>query len=343
MRQILDVMSAPVVMPTSFIAVLQRYVAARQLPAVDLQARMAAYQTRNAMANREFDQLLGAIHRLDPVPGLGIKIGQMIEPKDFGIVGYLLAACSNLGQALTRYGRYQALVSSALSTEVEVCSDAIRHRWQLHDVDTVSSYEFSTAVFVRLYQSLIGKPVAPVKVGLPFAEPQNADVYETLFDCPVEFGTESLVVDVPAKVMWMTISTSDPYMRKIFDRQAEAMLDAEAKAKGEVLPGSVEDFFESLQRHLLMAMKDGDTSAKTVAAQMGYSLRSFYRLLASEGYSYRSIVAGLRRRLAKKYLQDESLSYADVAMLLGYSEQSAFARAFKDWMGMTPGEYRRQL
>jgi len=330
-------MSEQAIVPTSFIAVLQRYVSQRDLQCPEFSKKLASFQSQPKMANREYDQLIHELYELDPVPALGVKLGQIIEPKDFGIVGYLLTACSTLGQALTRYGRFQTLVLSELSTQVEVSSDVIRHRWNLHDVDTQLSAEFGVSMFINLYQSLIGKKVAPIKVGLPFNKPNNPELYESLFGCPVEFNTDSLMADVPASVMWMTITSSDPYMRKIFDGQAEAML----KAEGEKPSDTFDVFFENLQQQILMAMKDGDTSAKTVAQHMGYSTRSFYRILEEAGYSYRGVISGLRRRLAKKYLLDESLSYSDIAMLLGYSEQSAFTRAFKDWMGMTPGEYRK--
>ncbi|QKX17163.1 AraC family transcriptional regulator [Microbulbifer sp. YPW1] len=326
------------IIPTSFLAVLQRHVESRGMVAPGFAQKLAQLQSRKTMENREFDALLHELNTLDPEPAFGIKIGRTVEPRDFGLVGYLLTACSTLGQALTRYGHYQTLVLSNLSTRVEVGNDVIRYRWHLQDVETPISCEFGVSIFIALYQSLIGKPLPPVQVGLPFAPPENPALYEQLLQCPVKFNTDCLMVDLPAKLLWMTISSSDPYMRKIFDRQAQALL----KSDGENRSQNFEDFFEALQQQILMAMKDGDTSARTVSRQMGYSLRSFYRLLATEGYSYRSIVAGLRQRLAKKYLQDAQLSYADVAMLLGYSEQSAFTRAFRDWMGITPGEYRRQ-
>ncbi|MFD1217622.1 MULTISPECIES: AraC family transcriptional regulator [Microbulbifer] len=328
----------PATIPASFIAVLQRYVELRGIRAPAYGEKLAQYRARSKMENREFDALLHDLYALDPEPAFGIKIGKLVEPKDFGLVGYLLTACSTLGQALTRYGHYQTLILSTLSTWVEVGDDVISHRWNLHDVETPISCEFGVSIFITLVQSLIGKPVPPIHVGLPFATPEQPQIYRDLLQCPVTFNSECLMVDVPAKIMWMTITSRDPYMRKIFDRQAQAML----KSEGENRSDSFEEFFEALQQQVLMAMKDGDTSARSVSRQMGISLRSFYRLLANEGYSYRSIVAGLRQRLAKKYLQDPSLSYADVAMLLGYSEQSAFTRAFRDWMGITPGDYRKQ-
>lgn len=302
------------------------------------------------MANRLFSDLLDEIHQLHPVPAFGLQLGRMIEAKDFGLVGYLLTACSTLGQALTRYGRFQALILTDLSTQVEVSSGVISHQWNLQDADTPIACEFGVALFITLYQSLIDKPVPPVTVGLPFPEPEDKNLYEALLGCPVSFNAPCITVDIPANLMWKTISSSDPYLRKIFDRQAEVLLLTREKTKAQTKQpaneqtgkASEEDFLNQLQQQLLMAMKDGNAQASYVAKAMGYSLRSFYRKLAEQGYSYRSVLAGLRRRLAKKYLADAALSYSDIAMLLGYSEQSAFIRAFKDWMGVTPGEFRRE-
>mgnify|MGYP003689138031 FL=1 len=90
-------------------------------------------------------------------------------------------------------------------------------------------------------------------------------------------------------------------------------------------------------------MKNGDVSAVAVASALGYSLRTFYRELRAAGYSYRGLLAHTRHTLARQYLADPALAQTDVALLLGYSEQSSFIRAFRSWTGMTPGEYRSHL
>jgi AraC-like DNA-binding protein len=342
-------MTTTAYMPTSFVAVLLRYLDTRSLRVPELRAELKLLAEQPKMDSRRYARLLTELERVEPLPALGLQVGRMIEPQDFGLVGYLLTACSTLGQALTRYGRYQTLVLTELSTQVEVTSTVVSHRWHLPEHVPPVVCEFRVAIFISLYQALIGKTIAPVKVGLPFAVSADRHLYEALLGCPVEFGAACLTIDVPAHLMWMTISSSDPYLRKIFDRQATVMLQAEERNHDRGSEHTDErgvsvveaEFLAALQQQLLMAMKDGDTQASRVARLMGYSLRSFYRKLAEQGYSYRGVLAGLRRRLAKKYLADPALSYADIAMLLGYSEQSAFIRAFKDWMGVTPGEYRK--
>lgn len=99
-------------------------------------------------------------------------------------------------------------------------------------------------------------------------------------------------------------------------------------------------FVRELQQKLTTALQGGDASASTLARQMNSSLRSFYQQLARHGLRYRAVLADTRFKLARMYLADQRLSVADVALLLGYSEQSAFTRAFRGWSGETPAAYR---
>ncbi|MGH8434936.1 MAG: helix-turn-helix domain-containing protein, partial [Pseudomonas sp.] len=69
----------------------------------------------------------------------------------------------------------------------------------------------------------------------------------------------------------------------------------------------------------------------------------FYRQLAEHGLRYRWLLGDVRFKLARIYLGDPRLSSAEVALLLGYFEQSAFNRAFRAWSGSTPERYRRHL
>ncbi|MGR3678898.1 MAG: helix-turn-helix transcriptional regulator [Paracoccaceae bacterium] len=80
-----------------------------------------------------------------------------------------------------------------------------------------------------------------------------------------------------------------------------------------------------------------------IARKLGLSARSFHRRLAEHGLSFQTLTEETRREIATAMLQDERYSLFEVAFLTGYSEQSAFNRAFKRWMGMTPAAYRKSL
>ena len=78
-----------------------------------------------------------------------------------------------------------------------------------------------------------------------------------------------------------------------------------------------------------------------VAKGLGLSVRSFHRRLAEHGASFQTLTEETRRELALGMLQDERYSLSEIAFLTGFSEQSAFTRAFKRWMGQTPASYRK--
>jgi AraC-like DNA-binding protein len=70
------------------------------------------------------------------------------------------------------------------------------------------------------------------------------------------------------------------------------------------------------------------------------SQRSFQRKLGELGLTYQKVLDEIRHELARRYLDDQSKSVTEIAFLLGFSEQSAFTRAFRHWSGMSPSIYR---
>jgi AraC-like DNA-binding protein len=66
------------------------------------------------------------------------------------------------------------------------------------------------------------------------------------------------------------------------------------------------------------------------------------RRLKEYGLEFKKLVDDTRRRFASNYLKDRKHTLTEVAFLLGYSDVSAFNRAFKRWTSMTPLEYRRK-
>jgi AraC-like DNA-binding protein len=320
--------------PISFLNILTRYIDEQTLEAKSLRKTLHELSKGQRVDTQTFSQLLDQIYQLTPLTALGLRIGAMAKPEDFGLVGNLLTSCSTLKQALIRYGRYQRLVLTDLAAKIEIQGETYSHQWMLRGVDNRLLYEFGLIIFITLYQSLINRKIAPVSVALPIKVPNDINIYQAILGCPVEFNSPTLRVNIPTYLMLLNISTSDPSLLKIFDQQARFLL-TETKYQNETFA----PFLLKLREQILVAMKDGDTRASSVCVKMGFSLRSFYRKLSNNDHKYRSVLADSRCRLAKRYLVDGRFTSLEIAFLLGYSEQSAFIRAFKEWMGITPGEY----
>ena len=126
--------------------------------------------------------------------------------------------------------------------------------------------------------------------------------------------------------------SGDPYLNSLLVKFCEEALSDRAAARN-TLRRDVENPIAVLLPH-------GKAHLDDVAARLGMSRRTLARRLASEGLTFAGVLAQLRVDLAKRELQDASLTISQVAWLLGYREVSAFTHAFKRWTGKTPREMR---
>jgi len=90
----------------------------------------------------------------------------------------------------------------------------------------------------------------------------------------------------------------------------------------------------------LQQLTSGEPSEHDLASALGMSRRTLQRRLGDLGQTYKGVVDGTRYELALRYLDDPERSVTDITFLLGFSEQSAFTRAFKRWSGKAPTAYR---
>ena len=100
------------------------------------------------------------------------------------------------------------------------------------------------------------------------------------------------------------------------------------------------DVMARIRASLLERMAAGELSEEDSARDLHMSRRSLQRRLAEADATYQSLVDDTRRDLALRYIQDPAKSATDITFLLGYSQQSAFTRAFRRWTGSSPTEYR---
>lgn len=99
----------------------------------------------------------------------------------------------------------------------------------------------------------------------------------------------------------------------------------------------------SAQTAIAESMRHGDPTLARVAKRMALGPRTLQRHLKEHGADFKTLVDDTRRRFVLRYLQDPRNTLTDVSYLVGYSEVSAFNRAFRRWTGSTPSDYRRGL
>jgi AraC-like DNA-binding protein len=154
--------------------------------------------------------------------------------------------------------------------------------------------------------------------------------YATALGCPVEFGDievwEFRKADVEAR-----LAGSIPEVVNAIEVIADEYLSS--LEEGVVA--------HQVREMLIQMMPSGNSDQDTIARRLYRSRSTLQRQLVAEGTSYRQILESTRRSLAEKYLRSDDYTQGEVAFMLGFTDQSNFARAFRRWTGMTPGEFRK--
>lgn len=307
----------------------------QRLPAPAIRARLAAYAPDDVVPLAAWREILDAAAALRPdMPAPGLSIGAGVLPRHVGVLGYLVLASDNLAEAVATYQRYERLFYGVDLAEVVMQRGEVEIRWPRSDTTGVVADETAIAALVTFLRKQIDDPPPPSRVGFVYAaSPARAQACEAFFGCPVDFCASHTMVRFPVAYMSIPMPHREPGLRALLDRQARALLDA--------LPAP-NAFDKAVQQLLVRLLPDGEVSVDKVAQAMHQSTRTLQRRLADSGMTWQQLLDRTREQLARQYLNDRALSLAEIALLLGYSEQSAFTRAFRRWTGRTPLSFRTQ-
>jgi AraC-like DNA-binding protein len=284
-------------------------------------------------ALRRVWELLVAEHGTEP---LGLLLAQNAEPVQFGLVGYVAVNSPDLRTALVRYCRAAALLDP-------------RTEWHLSDTPTGGRVELRLDAWaVRLRHPAEGLLAAQVASGrllsgihwspkrVRFAHPRHAasEAVEAFFGTRVEYDAGAYVMETDAAVLAMPVAHADVALGNLLHARAEAAL-AEARAEGE------RPWRERVTDLLAAQPRTGELGPEGVAARLAVSERTLQRRLREEGVSFAGLEDAVRQRRAFELVGDGKQALFEIAFLLGFSDPSAFTRAFRRWSGMAPVAWQR--
>jgi AraC-like DNA-binding protein len=267
------------------------------------------------------------------VPTLGLRIAEALELTQFDVQMYAVFNAPDLRAGLAAMVRYHRLNHDAAQLSVTESPDGAVFRHTLpggHRLPRAAA-QFVAAIPVLGLRQATGVEVPIRAVRLQHDPPDDLAEYERVFAAPVIFGAEHNEIEFPAEALALPHRGADPALGAILARHGQALLDA--------LP-RVHSLVDRVRTLLTEELQGGNPSAEHLAACLKMSPRTLARRLAAEGTAHREVLDELRKDLAQRYFSDPDLSVGEVAFLLGFSEPSAFHRAFKRWTGTTPGRYR---
>lgn len=319
--------------------ILADWLDSEHLPAPDIRVELARWSPEDIVPIPVWRNLLERAASLRPqLHAPGLSIGAMVQPRHVGVMGYVVLASSNLGEALLAYQRYERLFYGADLAEVSMEGGDIEIRWTLSSADMgqlVDSVGIASLIsFLR--RQVEGPPPPSLITFINSAPADKAEIvaYEDFFGCSMRFDDAYTRVRFPISYLTIPMPHSDPGLRALLDRQAQALLLA--------LPDS-DAFDRALQQVMLRLLPENSATLQRAADALHVSGRTLQRRLDARHLTWQQLLDRTREQLARQYLADRSLSLGDIALLLGFSEQSAFNRAFRRWTGDTPARMRKSL
>ncbi len=274
-------------------------------------------------------------------PDFGLHLAEMSVAAQPALPWHLVRASSTLAEGILR-----------LVAAWRVFNDLHPPELVFPDVDDPSSHgvlrmrtkntpypvprhaaEYAFAWFVIASQRATGIDVRPVHMTFEHSRPESIKEHERIFGCEIDFDADATGIVYSRTALELPTKEADPDLVTLLERHAEALLAKLPRHEG---------FPARVRAAMTPLLSTGDAvTIDRVAAAMGSSARSVQRHLRDENTTFQRVLDDLRREVAIEYLNDRSRSIAEVALLLGFSDQTAFHRAFVRWTGRTPGEVRK--
>lgn len=287
------------------------------------------------ISHEQFCALWQAITLRSQTDCIGLQMATAAKPKTWDVLGYAMHSSTNLAEAFERLVRYSRLRHTGAEFTFEVERDVA---WITMTIPSTAlppnnaMGEWVGANFVLLSRQLTGLDLVPLQMGFQHPKPEDLSAYHRLFRSPLAFDQPVNEMRLDATLIQRSLAQADPGLSSILDRHAEELLAR--------LPQS-ESLLDSVNRLMSQGLRGGDPSLTAIAQQLGYAPRTLQRKLEEAGTSYHTLLDEMRRELSIYYLREAQIAVSEVAFLLGFSETSAFHRAFRRWMGVSPGEFRR--
>ena len=266
---------------------------------------------------------------------LGFTLARDFDPREIGLLYYVMASSQTLGDALKRVARYSQITNEALVVRyregngliISLSYSGVPRHSDRHQI------EFCMFAVLRICRVLTGQNLVPQHFWISHHRSGTTNSEMARFvGTAVEFGATADEFALNANARELPLIHADPYLNNLLLKYCEAAL-TDRRGNVSQLRTRVENAISSLLPHGKVVVDD-------VARSLGMSKRTLARKLSDEGLNFTEVLQQLRRDLAVRYLDDPKLHISKIAWLLGFNEVSAFTHAFKRWTGKTPSQMR---
>lgn len=298
----------------------------------------------NRIPLSNYTALIGAGIELCSEPALALLFGEAVKFQEISIVALIGEAAETTDEARQQTNRFARLTLDENDGRISDRLELVRENgsvWLKLTSDVYVDNPFLTesafALGICSARKMFGpdhifttRPY-PKAIHFTHEEPAYRAEYDRIFRVPLVFGSDRNALLMDEEFLSIKLPRSNPYVFGVLSEHANALLKTLESSK------TVRGRVESL---LMPILHTGDANMGVIADRLGISRQTLFRKLKAEGVTFEQVLDELRRKLALYYLSGKKASVNETAYLVGFSEPSAFSRAFKRWTGCSPRSMR---
>jgi len=269
--------------------------------------------------------------------GIGLALGEAVNIRDVGIYGYLLENAATVESYLELAAGYHNIVTSCSQVLIKPAKQSCRLEYvtpMLHNQQLRQDIDLSLTLYLQELRKYAGADWVPLSAGFTYKQPEDLDRHHSLFGDNLHFGGTVNYLEIENSLLAKPRSNTDPVLYDALKNYANQLVSASMQT-----PAAR----EKVRVQLLTSLGTDNANHDSIAAKLNMSRSSLQRRLLKEGTTFKQVRDQVIYELAVRALTETTSSMAQIALMLGYSETSAFDRAFYRLSGgHTPLRFRHQ-
>jgi AraC-like DNA-binding protein len=195
------------------------------------------------------------------------------------------------------------------------------------------SNQATLSAAVVVLRAMTESNISPVEVSFHHSPPQKLEDFTESFKCPILFNRSKNFIAYRTEDLNMRTAKADESINKFLVERVEEETEG-------IELGSNKIVFD-VENLIKDALPSGIPGVDQIGQIIGLSKRTLTRRLSENGVTFRDLIRKTQLEISKELLKNSTRSIAEIAFETGFSDQSAFSRAFKNWTNISPAEYRK--
>jgi AraC-like DNA-binding protein len=263
----------------------------------------------------------------------GLRLSEAQGIASLGPLGFAMQNCATFREAISEWAQFQSVHLHGAHSELSLAGP--RLQWVLHidepgRLGTRQKVAQSMGLASNVFRVLLGPTWRPLSVHFMQPAPADTREFRRVFRAPIQFGQDADFISLSRDALEHPIERSNPDLRRLLDRHLQ-----------ELQADTCEAIEEQARKAIRSCLSRQDCSIEEIAAILSVAPRTLQRQLQQRDTKFSRLLEEVRASTARRHLSESQLSLTQLAAILGYSELSAFSRAFHRWHGQSPQQWQR--